>query len=184
MTAKKKKSKRSSPPAPFQKKSFSGFNHILLIMLVLIGIYLLLAAVPGYKNMRDRFVLGNLKFILKNPALDYPEKMRIKFPRDYPFVMFVKQNTPDTAVIVMPPKSVKSVFKKTHGAQNKIWDEYFLYPRKLLYADEQDNPLMQKITHIMIINNWGYDFLEEKFGLSYPRKAAYTVLPVRREKSR
>ncbi len=180
MAAKRKKKKKTSPSSSPASGGFSGLSHLLLILLTLLGIYLLLAGISGYRNLRDHFVRNNLKFILQNPGLSYEEKMRIKFPRDYPYVMFVKKNTPDSAVIVMPPRSVKSVFKKTHGAQNKIWDEYFLYPRKLLYADETENPLMQEVTHVMIINNWGYDFLEEKYGLNYPRKAAYTILPVRR----
>ncbi len=152
------------------------------MLFTFLGIYLLIVGVNGYKFLWTRYVFSNLEVIRKYPYLSYDEKMRIKLHRDYDFVMYVKRNTPDSAVIVMPPLSVKSIFRKNNGARSKLWDEYFLYPRKLVYADEKNNPLLEKGTHIMIMNTWGYDYLEKKYGIKYTRRDPYTVLPIKVEK--
>lgn len=124
--------------------------------------------------------MANLKFIVGWPSLPVEEKWKIKFPNDFSYIHFVKTNTPDSAVIVMPPNSFQSQLSSSNGAQNKIWAEYFLYPRKLVYADENDNPLLEQANYIMIVNYWGYDYLKEKYGIVIPMTAPYTVAPIRK----
>ncbi|MFZ0391451.1 MAG: hypothetical protein WAN36_13415 [Calditrichia bacterium] len=151
---------------------------IIVTGLTLIITLALFRSNAGYRAVTDVFIKRNLDFIRQQPGLTYDQKMAAKFPKDYPFVMYVKEATPDSAVILMPPRSVKSMLNATNGAQNKWWSEYFLYPRRLVYADDAGNPLLDSLTHILIINNWGYDYLLEHYQTSYTNKAPYAVLKI------
>ena len=62
------------------------------------------------------------------------------------------------------------------GVKSKLWNTYFLYPRKVVGENEKDSsPLYAQVTHVMIVDAWGYD------KLTYPvsRKEKYAVLPIR-----
>ncbi len=183
MAKNKKKKVRHQAPQPKETgKSTRLLNHGILILLTLLACYLLLNSNAGYRGLKDNFIMNNVKFILARPNLTYDQKMGAKFPKDYPYVQFLKSNTPDSAVILLPPRSLKSMLGSTNGAQNKLWDEYFLYPRKLLNVDEKDNPLLAKVNYVAIINNWGYDYIQERYGIHYDKKVPYSVVPVREAK--
>lgn len=81
----------------------------------------------------------------------YDQKMRNKWKNYYDYMVFVKQNTPEEATIIIPPQT--SPWLRTG---NVYLDRYFLYPRRLVqYNDGQipDIASLNKGTYIMI--TWG-----------------------------
>jgi len=178
---KKRQASAKKQPAQQATKKYTAFvNNVLVTIGLLILLYVLYKAVPGYQFVVDRLVLANLNIIQENPNLSTPKKFEAKLGFDYRFIHYVEQNTPEDAVILMPPDSIfaKSDFNKrgTWGVKTKTWDIYFLYPRTLI--SEQDSSrypeLYHKITYVMIVNGWGYDKLNYRVQAEHP----YTVLPI------
>jgi hypothetical protein len=62
----------------------------------------------------------------------------------------------------------------TDKSNSKYWITHFVYPRRVLYKDEQDtNPRYRDVTHVAIVAGHGYDDLE--YQVSNPPD--FTVLP-------
>lgn len=183
MGKKSKKKRRASAkqqPARQTTGKYTTFsNNVLVTIGLLILLYVLYKTVPGYQFVVDRLVLANLKIIEQNPNLTVNQKYEAKLGFDYRYIHYVEQNTPEDAVILMPPDSVfeKSDFNRgTWGVKIKTWDMYFLYPRAII--SEQDSgsypELFNKITHVMIVNGWGYD----RLNYAVQTKQPYAVLPI------
>lgn len=86
--------------------------------------------------------------VMKNfPRRSYDEKMREKYGSYYDFMLFVKENTPSDAVILVPPMRPPWA-----GSGNYIFSNYFLYPRKLI-GSEIDKPPQdfKKFTHVLVV---------------------------------
>jgi len=178
---KKKKGKHTPRVTPGKKRNTSLFGNLVLsISLVIIFIFMY-QAVPSYKWIVDSLVISNLKIIQHNPDLTLEQKYAAKLGFDARYIDYVKKSTPENAVILMPPykEFAKGEFNRngSWGVKSKTWCTYFLYPRIVIReSDCAELPdLCQKISHVMIINNWGYDKLEYNVG----QKNKYGVLPVR-----
>lgn len=177
---KRQASAKSQSPPQTTKKYTAFINNVLVTMGLLILLYVIYKSVPGYQFVVDRLVLANLKIITENPNITTNQKSEAKLGFDYRYIHYIKQNTPDDAVILMPPDSVfeKSDFNKrgAWGVKTKTWDMYFIYPRTVI--SEQDSgsypELYKRITHVMIVNGWGYS----KLRYAVQNKQPYTVLPV------
>ena len=147
--------------------------------------FLLYYNIGGYRWVVDGLVLNNLKIIYQNPNLSLERKWAMKCGFDFVYLNHIKKNTPENAIILMPPYSAlypnkegfKTEFntKNAAGVKNKAWATYFLYPRKLVYQKGKDiNYLYDKITHVAIANYLGYD----KLDYSVPKKQKHAILPL------
>ncbi len=177
---KKAKKKQQEEVKKLNKPSF--FINVSISLVTIFILYILYLTVPGYNHLVHVYTIENSKFILSNLNISLDRKYQAKLRNDYVFIQFVKNNTPDTAIILMPPPEVfdKSSLNRSGswGVRSKIWSSYFLYPRILIKEDEQDTypELYSSITHVMIVNKWGYD----KLNYQPSTKMKYGVLPVHR----
>jgi hypothetical protein len=156
---------------------------------VLIGffsvIYLLTAHVQGYIWLKERFIKGNLEKQEKFHGLTESDQYIAYFKFNYQFLAFIKENTADTAIVLMPPDSIimpenaKTAFttdKKSQSVLNKVWASYFIYPRKLVYQREEGELLgFDSYNHVACIDGWGYDYLD--YHVPKKQRAQYQILP-------
>lgn len=90
----------------------------------------------------------------------YDQKMFFQWGNFYNYMVFVKNNTPENAGIVIPPE-ITPWFTRTGSAQLV---KYFLYPRKLIQYETAEIPDLKSLpggTYIMIA--WG-DWECERYG--------------------
>jgi hypothetical protein len=116
---------------------------------------------------------------LKNTTLD--QRYTIALKEIYSFMTTIKENSPVDAVILYPeydtffPANKSTVFKNV-GVTNKMWAIRFLYPRKIVKESELETSLYkEKISHIAIVNGWGYEYLSYEFDKEH---SLFGVLPV------
>jgi len=153
---------------------------VALIAALIIG--MLYYNIRGYQWMVNSLILSNARIAMQYPELPREQKLANKLGFEYQFLHFVKQNTPDSAVILFPPDSVlfpedgsTKFERKSESVRNKAWASYFLYPRKVVYEYERgENPLFRDIDYVTIVNDWGYQYLEYQM----PQRQKYMVLPV------
>jgi len=79
--------------------------------------------------------INNLVFISTHINYSYDQKMEEYWGFYYDFIKFVKDNTPENSVIVIPPQETPWL---TEG--NEWVDRYFLYPRKLVQGTYDSLP--------------------------------------------
>lgn len=106
-------------------------------------------------------------------------KYQAKIGIDYAVLKFIKENTPEDAVIIFPPNDV--ITQKTQYLSlrqeltMKAFPSYFLYPRKIVYEREKGrNPLYEKANYVFILHGWGYDKLNYKVS----DNQAVNILPI------
>ena len=180
MGKKKRKKQRAKAQVRKTSKNSATFGSMIVALTLLIAIYVLYEAVPGYNWLFNSLVMGNLKTIVANPDLTKDQKYEIKFGFDYKYLQYVKQNTNENAIILMPPREVflQSDFNKegAWGAKTATWSTYFLYPRILVREEDRGikPELYNRATHVMIVNHWGFD----KLKYSVSQKQKYGVMPI------
>lgn len=156
-------------------------NNIIVSIVIFLLIFTAYKTTSSYKWVYDSLARANMKIIHDNPQLHIDRKYEAKLGFDYKFIIYVKNHTPEDAVILIPPSTefVKKNFNKigAWGVKSKIWSTYFLYPRVVVDQKriEIDPSIAEKITHVMIINGWGYDKLE----YAVKQKYECNVLPIR-----
>lgn len=142
----------------------------------------------GYKWAYYSLMKGNMATIRENPHLTLEQRNEMKLGFDYAYLQFLKNATPEDAVILYPsredffPEGVESPFKQ--DVSNKIWALRFLYPRKLALPSEleiggsqmETNRYAKDVTHVAIVNGRGYERLD--YEVETP--VVHGVLPVKR----
>jgi len=96
----------------------------------------------------------------------------------YGYLDYLVKNTPDTAVILLPPYSVIEGNNNLNFLYAPDWVEYFVYPR-LCTAEmmkDREPELLQQATHVAIVNGWGYDQLKWEYPDS--NRPQMAVLPI------
>lgn len=169
------------------QKHFSWKRQLVVAICTLVFIALLYFLIPGYRWAVEEIGFRNLNLISRIekkrisenlPPLNVHEKRAFKI-EGYYYLQLLITSTPQNAVILLPPRQV------THGTRHEFlnsseWVAYFIYPRLCVGYDERfTNPeLYAKITHVAIVNGWGYEFLK------YPveKKEEEAVLPIDKPK--
>lgn len=178
----KEKDKLQSVHAGKNQK-FSLPKQLLVLLLSFIFISVLLNEVKGYNWVIKTLLMKNLEVINKYEDLTLEEKYQAKLGFNYFYLDYLKKNTPEDAIILMPDKL--TVFQKSKSNRfkrqspyligRKIPTTYFVYPRKLVYESEKDSSaIYSEATHVAIINNWGYD----KLNYQVQNKVLNTVMPI------
>ena len=154
--------------------------HLNLIALTISFFIVLIAYknVPSYAWVKDDLIKENLKIIKKYPKLSLDEKLGSKIGYDYHVIKMLRDATPENAVILMPRSDTCHNVRLREGGQNlsgggldiKIWCQYYLYPRKVVY-DGSNDPDLSKANYVAIIAGHGYEHLKAPVD----EKIAYTV---------
>jgi hypothetical protein len=165
----------------------------LLITFVLMFILLLLyVVIPGYNFAVKDIAINSKQQIdqietrranLKRSSMGDPQfdELRIEDKllfkiEDYWYIDFLLRHTPDTAVILLPPARAIDTIPEYNNLNSSEWMEYFLYPRLCVSEDERESKkeLYARVTHVAIVNNWGYD----KLKYNPVSRTDATVLPI------
>ncbi len=179
-----KKKANSPKPAEVPKKSSNGIpflNNIIVVIALVIVVAVVKDVNTGYKWMTDTFIELNLKRIKMYKNLTFEERQVAKLGYNVQFLKYISDNTPEDAIILMPPDSiiqqdgVDSDFDRY--MKNKVWVSYFLYPRKVVFEKEKEtSPIYAKATHLAVINGWGYDRLPHITG-NRSKHAVFAINP-------
>jgi len=164
------------------KKGIGFFNNFILLVVCIVLVLGLFKGNEGYSWVWNDLINENLKFINKNPHLTDAQKYQSKFGIDAAAIDFIKKQTPDSAIILLPPGAVimddssdYKFLKGLGGIKARNWTIYFLYPRKLVYFDEFDrNKFAKNITHVVCMNGWGYD----KLSYNATPQSSFEILPI------
>lgn len=152
-------------------------KNVAFMLLALFVVRYALTKQPAYHWVFSSLLKENYAMIKRNPHLTFDQKMQMKLGVDYEYLYFIRQVTPENAVILYPSQKAfrkeGSPFK--HEISNKLFATRFLYPRKLILESELENsPYAKQITHVAIVNGEG------KNRLPYPVESdvQHAVLPV------
>lgn len=167
--------KKKATPKPnndglwFLRNVVSGVAAAILI-------YLVINNFGGYEFVWNKLVKENLELIEQYPNITTEQKYAVKAKDDFQYLNFLKNQTPDSAIILMPPDSLlrrdEDPFKQL---SNKAYCKYFVYPRKLVYERDKDtDPLYGKATHIAVFDYWGY----QKLGYMPQNRQQYGIIPL------
>jgi hypothetical protein len=169
------------------QKHFNWKRQLVVAIGALAFVFMLYLLIPGYRWAVEEIGFKNLNLVNKIedkrqrenlPPLNVHEKRAFKM-EGYYYLQLLNTSTPQNAVILLPPQSV------TQGTRHEFlhsseWVAYFIYPRLCVGYDERlRNPeLFSRITHVAIVNGWGYEFLQ------YPveKKEEEAVLPIKQNK--
>ena len=181
-------SKKVPPPAPqakqevpTQKKGIAFHMNLIALVVSFFFVLVLYKNVPTYQWLKDTLIKENLKLIKKYPRLTLDEKLQAKIGYDYAVIKMIKDSTPETAIVLLPPKDschkVRGLEKAQGlnggGIASKFWCEYYLYPRKVVYSLDHD-PDSAKVDYIAVIGGYGL----ERLGPEYQR-TGYTVVSLK-----
>ena len=159
-------------------KCFLGIKSILFSIVCCLLLYTSVSKNNNYKWVWNNLLKGNWDVIRKNSALTLEERYQMKLGFSYVYYNYIKQHTPDDAVILFPLKEQNldsgGDYKLTEDVNNKFWVTHFVYPRKVVYKDEKEiNPLYNEVTHVAIVAGHGYDDLD----YFVTERTYFTVLP-------
>lgn len=167
-------------PATDEKRRLSKriALNVLFATIALFLVWECYKSVPSYQWVHDTLLRNNYKFVSANKHLNPDQRREAKLGFDFRFLHFVKQNTPENAVIWMPersayfPEGVKSPF--SGDIVSKLYRLRVLYPRRIVDASDTENSYAGQITHVAIIHGVGYDQL----GYTPKEESPFAVFPV------
>lgn len=161
----------------------SFFKNFILAVFTGFFFLVLFNINDGYIFIFRDLIGENLKFINKNPNITENQKLESKFGVDAYVINQIKKATPEDAVLLFPPYEIiindtsQLQFKRDQGGvKARNWLVYYLYPRKIQYLKPTETQPTedQKITHIICMNNWGYDLLNYEVS----QRQIFEVLPI------
>jgi len=135
---------------------------------------------PGYNWAYYKLLKSHMEFIRKYPKLPLEKRYETKMGTNYSFLAFLKNATPEDAVILYPessdffPEGVKSPF--TGEIYNKVYAIRFLHPRRLVTPSElKSSSLSKEINFVAIVNGRGF----ERLNYEVEKKFEHGVLAVK-----
>ena len=159
-------------------KQATGFRSILLM---LAGLIILLTTVKnnaGYNWAWETLLKGNWKTVRANCSAGIAERYAMKMGFTAQLLEYFKENTPENAVLLFPTKAQlreKSQHNIDPNITGRNWVLHYLYPRRVIYADEDYAPLRQQVNYVVIVNGHGYESLDVEFD-QYP---SFAVIPLK-----
>lgn len=166
--------------APKMKGIPFHFNLIALVVSFLF-VFFLYKNIPSYQWLKEELLKENLKIIKKHPKLSTDEKLQAKIGYDYAVVKMMRDATPETAIILMPIADTCLKIRAGEKAQSlngggigsKLWCQYYLYPRKVVYQGSLD-PDLPNADYVAVLAGHGYERINPT-GVGNP---GYAVLPL------
>ena len=159
----KKKTEPSSKTSEHNNKFISWtLKGILSTGLVVLFLKYLFSISPAYDWVYNGLLKQNMQLINKYPDVSYEQKMALKLGASYEYLYYVRQQTPEDAIILYPSADAFRMKGNpfTQEIHNKLFATRFLYPRRLIQREElEKSPYAEKITHVAIVNGVGRDFL-------------------------
>lgn len=125
---------------------------------------------PGYKFVKE-MLEGNYKVIKNNPRATIDQRFEAKLGATYRACQYIRQNSPDTAVLLWPDSDDFSPI----GMENKMYGLRFLHPRRLIMKKEL-SVLQNKdaITHVVVV----HDSCREYLPYTLAGHIEFAVLPM------
>ncbi|GHT11061.1 hypothetical protein AGMMS4956_03490 [Bacteroidia bacterium] len=159
--------KPATPHSPFKQWLLRAIGFKSLLLAVVVGL-LLYGGIPknsGYQWTFVNYLKGNWDFIQAHDTATLDEIYQMKCGFDYAYLNYIKQHTPDTAIILFPLKEYLTEkggdMQLSGNVGSKMWVTHFVYPRRILYKDEAEiNPLYKDVTHVAIVAARGYEDLD------------------------
>ncbi|MCW3127372.1 MAG: hypothetical protein JWO03_3030 [Bacteroidetes bacterium] len=158
-------------------------RNLLVSFVLVILLIALYATVPGYNYVVKDVAIHNKELMdhiqTQKLNLNLPEittELKREFRMEDYFLIKTMMETPENSVILLPPVSAvdtSAIFKELSEPEVM---EYYLYPRLCISEDEKDKKkdLYAKVTHVAIVNGWGYD----KLHYTPPARPSEAVLSI------
>lgn len=160
------------------RKIFYNIVATLVFIVLLLFLYQKL----GYKHT---FNLLLTDYHLARQVSDEPVERRnlVKLGMGYWMFKYIKDNTPDSAVIYLPGHEAfladgyGDKFSSVHFS-NKLWAVRYLYPRKVVTDREyREFGAHPPLTHVFVVNGYGRDLLDSV--QEEPVVGFYGIYPVK-----
>lgn len=123
------------------------------------------------REMENQLQSGRIK------SLSLEDKKAFKIAT-YPYLKYLVANTPENAVILLPPYAQIGEKSQYNFLSSSEWVEYFIYPRMCISEDAKDHypEVYAKVTHVAVVDSWGYEKIPYPTG-SYAREAVFPIKP-------
>ena len=145
-------------------------RNLLITFIFMFLLLTLYVTIPGYNFAVKDVAIHNKELVdhietrrlnANMPELTLEDKRLFKI-EDYWYIQYMREHTPMSAVILLPPKTAVDSTPEFNLINSSEWMEYFLFPRLCVSEDERNTKpeLYSKATHVAIVNGWGYDKLK------------------------
>ena len=148
---------------------------IALFVLILVHCYQRL----GYRHTYN-LVRLDYKTAHRANMKSVEERNAIKLGMGYVYLLYIRDNTPEDAVIYLPHISAfledgySDKFCRPHFSL-KLWTMRMLYPRNIVSAAEYAaQGAIPPLTHVFVVNGYGRELLDYEI----PEEAHYDVYPI------
>lgn len=179
------KKKGNTAAAPKARRLGLGARLALNLLVAVVGLVLLSKAVgnnDSYNWLWNTFVPSNLEGAKMVEGMTPEQRLAAKLGTDFRYVMMLRDETPDSAVVYFPSKddflatpSYGENLNFSGALTDKMTAIRFLYPRKVVIESELGRTSYAKrITHVGVVNGKNVNLLP------YPVDSTvmHTVLPV------
>ncbi|MBP3775153.1 MAG: hypothetical protein ILA34_07380 [Bacteroidaceae bacterium] len=168
MMTNKKNTQTGAPSAPRRGRRDVGTWLVRNALLLVVAGFLLSKVTRlnmSYSWLWNNYLKGNVEMIRQYPNLTYDEKMGMKLGADYQYLLWLRDNTPQDAVVYYPSAGD---FRAGHPAvqqnpfngklNDKLTAVRVLYPRRVVTEDEWGKTSWTaKVTHVGVVNGRNKD---------------------------
>lgn len=175
--------KPQTKPGAAKKRSLSTWlvRNLLLFVVMFVAATLLKSTYIVDWELNNN-IGGNNRYIKQYPDLDMASRYSVKLGADFRFIDYIRQKTPEWAVVYIPAGDDFKEWKDQSGRpmfngnlNNKLALTRFLYPRRVVLDKELGlTPYADSITHVGIANRRNHKMLPYKVDSTY----TMGVLPV------